>query len=75
MCGIAGWVDFDRDLTSDRDRAVAEAMTRTMACRGPDEERLWLDPHVALGNRRLAETRHTCGNWCASMLTVAGLPR
>jgi AraC-like DNA-binding protein len=54
MCGIAGWVDFDRDLTSDRDRAIAEDMTRTMACRGPDDEGLWLAPHAALGNRRLA---------------------
>jgi asparagine synthase (glutamine-hydrolysing) len=29
-------------------------MTRTMACRGPDAEGLWTDPHVALGHRRLA---------------------
>jgi asparagine synthase (glutamine-hydrolysing) len=52
MCGIAGWVDFDRDLT--RERAAVSAMTETMACRGPDDEGLWLDLHVALGHRRLA---------------------
>ncbi|HEY7429852.1 MAG TPA: asparagine synthase (glutamine-hydrolyzing) [Streptosporangiaceae bacterium] len=52
MCGIAGWVDFERDLTGER--ATAEAMTQTMACRGPDGEGLWLDRHVALGHRRLA---------------------
>jgi asparagine synthase (glutamine-hydrolysing) len=50
--GIAGWVDFDRDLTEER--ATASAMTGTMGCRGPDEEGLWLDRHVALGHRRLA---------------------
>lgn len=52
MCGIAGWVDFARDLTGER--ATAEAMTQTMACRGPDGEGLWLSPHAALGHRRLA---------------------
>src|SRR4051794_41866828 len=29
-------------------------MTRTMALRGPDDEGLWTDTHVALGHRRLA---------------------
>lgn len=52
MCGIAGWVDFARDLTAER--GTVEAMTRTMACRGPDDEGIWLDRHVALGHRRLA---------------------
>lgn len=52
MCGIAGWVDFDRDLTAER--ATASAMTATMALRGPDDTGLWLAPHVALGHRRLA---------------------
>ncbi|MER7206024.1 asparagine synthase (glutamine-hydrolyzing) [Streptosporangium sp. NPDC000239] len=52
MCGISGWVDFERDLGPSRD--VAQAMTDTMACRGPDDEGLWTAPHVALGHRRLA---------------------
>ncbi|WP_019629823.1 asparagine synthase (glutamine-hydrolyzing) [Actinomadura atramentaria] len=52
MCGITGWVDYDRDLTAER--ATALAMTRTMAPRGPDAEGLHLDRHVALGHRRLA---------------------
>jgi asparagine synthase (glutamine-hydrolysing) len=55
MCGIAGCVDFDGDLTRDPEgRAAAQAMTDTMACRGPDDEGLWTAPHVALGHRRLA---------------------
>ncbi|MFF3670043.1 asparagine synthase (glutamine-hydrolyzing) [Microtetraspora malaysiensis] len=52
MCGIAGWIDYDRDLGAERD--VARAMTETMACRGPDAEGLWTEPHAALGHRRLA---------------------
>ncbi|MGK5550306.1 asparagine synthase (glutamine-hydrolyzing) [Actinomadura kijaniata] len=52
MCGITGWVDFEHDLLPSR--AVAREMTDTMACRGPDEEGLWLRRHVALGHRRLS---------------------
>lgn len=52
MCGIAGWVDFQRDLT--QERSTAQAMTETMACRGPDAEGLWLAPHAAIGHRRLS---------------------
>ncbi|MFI9423135.1 asparagine synthase (glutamine-hydrolyzing) [Streptomyces achromogenes] len=52
MCGIAGWVDFERDLV--REVAAAQAMTRTMACRGPDDEGIWSAGHVTLGHRRLA---------------------
>ncbi|MEV8637296.1 asparagine synthase (glutamine-hydrolyzing) [Streptosporangium sp. NPDC051023] len=52
MCGISGWVDFERDLGQLRD--TSQAMTDTMACRGPDDEGLWTAPHAALGHRRLA---------------------
>lgn len=52
MCGIAGWVDFERDLT--RERAVAQRMTETMHNRGPDADGLWLSRHAALGHRRLS---------------------
>ena len=52
MCGITGWVDYERDLTAERRTALD--MTRTMRMRGPDDEGLWIDPHVALGHRRLA---------------------
>jgi len=45
-------VDYSRDLT--RERAVVEAMTETMICRGPDAAGVWLRPEVALGHRRLA---------------------
>ncbi len=54
MCGITGWVDYERDLTGARPKEIAQAMTDTMSCRGPDDEGLWLAPHAAMGHRRLA---------------------
>ena len=52
MCGITGWVDFSRDLT--QERTTIDAMTLTMACRGPDASGVWSDQNAALGHRRLA---------------------
>jgi asparagine synthase (glutamine-hydrolysing) len=52
MCGITGWVAFDRDLT--HERALIAAMTETMACRGPDASGVWSDQNATLGHRRLA---------------------
>jgi asparagine synthase (glutamine-hydrolysing) len=52
MCGIAGWVSFSSDLTVRQD--TVDAMTGTMACRGPDDSGTWVRTHVALGHRRLA---------------------
>jgi asparagine synthase (glutamine-hydrolysing) len=52
MCGIAGWVDYERDATQDRE--IARRMTETMAKRGPDDEGLWISPRAALGHRRLS---------------------
>jgi len=52
MCGIAGWVSYDADLTQRRE--VADAMTETMACRGPDDRGTWVRRNVILGHRRLA---------------------
>jgi asparagine synthase (glutamine-hydrolysing) len=50
VCGIAGWVDFDRELTGER--PILEAMTDALASRGPDARGLWLDSHVGLGHTR-----------------------
>ncbi|MFE2230527.1 asparagine synthase (glutamine-hydrolyzing) [Streptomyces kronopolitis] len=52
MCGITGWISYDTDLTTQR--RTLETMTRTMACRGPDADGVWLDTHAAFGHRRLA---------------------
>jgi asparagine synthase (glutamine-hydrolysing) len=52
MCGIVGWVDFDRDLRNEI--ATLEAMTETVRQRGPDDGGTWHSVHAALGHRRLA---------------------
>ncbi|MGK5641392.1 asparagine synthase (glutamine-hydrolyzing) [Streptomyces sp. URMC 126] len=52
MCGIAGWISFQRDLEGEG--PVLRAMNDTMICRGPDAEGSWLSRHAALGHRRLS---------------------
>ncbi|KJS84385.1 MAG: asparagine synthase [Peptococcaceae bacterium BICA1-8] len=52
MCGITGWIDWERDL--EKERAVIEKMTMTLAHRGPDAAGIYLDRHAALGHRRLS---------------------
>ncbi|GHI33152.1 hypothetical protein Sdagh_48820 [Streptomyces daghestanicus] len=52
MCGITGWVSFDRDLRAEK--TALDAMTETMACRGPDDRGVWAEGPAALGHRRLA---------------------
>ncbi|MFC0542880.1 asparagine synthase (glutamine-hydrolyzing) [Kutzneria chonburiensis] len=52
MCGITGWVDFERDMRLET--STVRTMAATMANRGPDAEGVWADRHAALGYRRLA---------------------
>lgn len=52
MCGIAGWIDYDRDLTSQR--RVAAAMNDALACRGPDGRGEWSATRAVLGHTRNA---------------------
>ncbi|MCN9240476.1 asparagine synthase (glutamine-hydrolyzing) [Streptomyces sp. RY43-2] len=52
MCGITGWVSYDRDLRTET--ATVDDMTETMACRGPDDRGTWIEGPAALGHRRLA---------------------
>lgn len=52
MCGITGWVDYERDLSDER--WLLGEMTDTMACRGPDDAGVWTAQHVGIGHRRLA---------------------
>ncbi|MDA8344506.1 MAG: asparagine synthase (glutamine-hydrolyzing) [Thermaerobacter sp.] len=51
MCGIAGWVDWRRDLR--QEAATLERMAAAMAPRGPDDAGLWLSTNVAFAHRRL----------------------
>lgn len=52
MCGIAGWVDFTRDLSTES--VLVAAMTERLRSRGPDSSGTWLSRRAALGQRRLA---------------------
>ncbi|MEU7277175.1 asparagine synthase (glutamine-hydrolyzing) [Streptomyces sp. NPDC045431] len=55
MCGITGWISYDRDQNRAPGASdVMDAMTRTMACRGPDDCGTWAKGPAALGHRRLA---------------------
>jgi asparagine synthase (glutamine-hydrolysing) len=70
MCGITGWISFDRDLRWERD--ALDAMTETMACRGPDASGTWVDGPAALGHRRLAVIDIAGGAQPMSVRTPAG---
>jgi len=52
VCGIAGWVDWDKNLTPQK--RVIEAMTQALARRGPDAQGVWTSRHALLGHSRLA---------------------
>ncbi|WP_424768104.1 asparagine synthase (glutamine-hydrolyzing) [Paenibacillus sp. sgz302251] len=52
MCGITGWIDWNRDLTMQSESL--EKMTDTLAPRGPDASGTWISAHCALGHRRLS---------------------
>ncbi|SDY57362.1 asparagine synthase (glutamine-hydrolysing) [Lysobacter sp. yr284] len=52
MCGIAGWIDWRRDLRGER--ATVAAMTARLGARGPDGHGEWAAGHAAFGHRRLA---------------------
>lgn len=51
MCGITGWFEWGKDLSSERD--TLEKMTGSLSSRGPDAEGYWTQQHIALGHRRL----------------------
>ena len=51
MCGICGFVNFDRRRPADR--GVLEAMNRSIVHRGPDEGGLHLDGNLGIAMRRL----------------------
>nr|MBA3705093.1 asparagine synthase (glutamine-hydrolyzing) [Bacteroidota bacterium] len=52
MCGIAGYIHFNRDKNANKE--VLKRMTDVIAYRGPDGEGFYIDKNVALGHRRLS---------------------
>ncbi len=53
MCGIAGWIDWERDLTEHR--SSIEQMARVMTHRGPDGDGVWVSAKAAFAHRRLID--------------------
>jgi asparagine synthase (glutamine-hydrolysing) len=51
MCGIYGWIDWEKDLTCQG--SIVERMADTLCHRGPDSQGQWLSPRAALAHRRL----------------------
>ncbi|WP_028594156.1 asparagine synthase (glutamine-hydrolyzing) [Paenibacillus assamensis] len=61
MCGITGWIDWNRDLALSHNTAIVEQMTETLTARGPDAKGTWIAGSCALGHRRLAVIDPTNG--------------
>lgn len=51
MCGIAGWVDLERDLIECRDIIIK--MGDSLVHRGPDANGFWITNHAAFAHTRL----------------------
>ncbi|MGE5576585.1 MAG: asparagine synthase (glutamine-hydrolyzing) [Syntrophothermus sp.] len=51
MCGIVGWIDWERNLT--QESPVIMKMAETLSKRGPDASGVWISPRALLGHRRL----------------------
>lgn len=51
MCGITGWIDWQRDLNQQRE--VLREMQETLVHRGPDEKGKWITETAGLMHRRL----------------------
>ncbi len=51
MCGITGWIDWQKDLT--KERKTVEQMAATLRKRGPDDYQVWSTNRAAFGHTRL----------------------
>jgi len=51
MCGITGWIDWEKNLTSQG--PIMECMVERLHHRGPDVQGLWLSSRAALAHSRL----------------------
>ena len=52
MCGIAGWLDSERNLYEENEKL--REMSRSLQRRGPDEHGAYIRRHAALLHRRLS---------------------
>ncbi|MCD7034004.1 asparagine synthase (glutamine-hydrolyzing) [Metabacillus sp. GX 13764] len=51
MCGIAGWIDWSKDLSNQQ--PILKEMTDSIIHRGPDADGFWFSERAAFGHRRL----------------------
>ena len=51
MCGIAGWIDWEHDVS--KSAGTLKKMAAVLAHRGPDEQGIWADCHAGFAQRRL----------------------
>lgn len=51
MCGIAGWINWEEDLTTKE--GLLKRMVERLTPRGPDTEGFWVSKQAVLGHRRL----------------------
>ncbi|MGG5253308.1 asparagine synthase (glutamine-hydrolyzing) [Neobacillus sp. SM06] len=51
MCGISGWIDFQRNLRNEKD--ILEGMANSLEKRGPDDTNVWASVHAGFGHKRL----------------------
>ena len=51
MCGFVGFVNYNKDISKEKD--IIEKMNNTILQRGPDEFGYYSDTNVMLGHRRL----------------------
>ncbi|MFW6269595.1 MAG: asparagine synthase (glutamine-hydrolyzing), partial [Bacillota bacterium] len=51
MCGIAGWFDWKKNISHQKN--ILEKMKESQKHRGPDESGEWISKHIGLVHRRL----------------------
>jgi asparagine synthase (glutamine-hydrolysing) len=59
MCGITGFVNYNKNITNEKN--ILEAMTNTLKKRGPDQYGYYTSSHTLLGHRRLTVVDPTGG--------------
>lgn len=51
MCGITGWVHYQKDLR--QEKKVMSNMAECLSKRGPDDTNVWGEQHILFGHKRL----------------------
>lgn len=54
MCGITGWIDWQKRLPPEECRRCLKPMVEALKLRGPDDGGMFIDGAAALGHRRLS---------------------